>query len=128
MENKDIIPLEQLISLKKIGFSCPEPVGEYRGGRVFYYENGSLHYDGRPMYSSDYHEGQTIAATFSQAFKWFREQGFLIDLSSHDENTHEFYIKWEPGKSILSEIYSTYGEAELACLDKLIEIVGSKSE
>ena len=126
MENKDIIPLEQLIGLKKIGFSCPEPIGEYQGGRVFYYENGSLYYDGRPMYSSDAHDGQMLAATFSQAFRWFRNRGFLIDLSSHDKDTHEFYLKWSPNKSILSNIYSTYEEAELACLDKLIEIGESK--
>lgn len=66
-----------------------------------------------------------IAPTFSQAFRWFRENDFLISFSSHDKDTHDFYIKWgtmEQGKSILSDTYNTYEEAELECLKKLIEI------
>jgi hypothetical protein len=69
-----------------------------------------------------------LAPTFSQAFRWFRENEFLIHFSSHDVNIHDFYIKWSPEKSILSDAYDTYEEAELACLDKLIEIVESKQE
>ena len=68
------------------------------------------------------------APLFQQAFRWFRENGFLIHFSSHDVNIHDFYIKWSPEKSILSDAYDTYEEAELACLDKLIEIIERKKE
>lgn len=61
--------------------------------------------------------------TFSQAFRWFRDQRFLIDFSSHDKNMHEFYIRYRPNKSVLSDTYETYEEMEIACLKKLIEIV-----
>jgi hypothetical protein len=66
---------------------------------------------------------------WQQAFRWFREKGYLISFSSHDTSIHDFYIKWQPSKSILSDTYDTYEEAETACLEKLIEIVESnKSE
>jgi hypothetical protein len=68
------------------------------------------------------------APTFSQAFRWFRENGFLISLSSHDKDAHDFYFKWSEDKSILSDIYDTYEESELGCLIKLIEIIETKSE
>jgi len=58
-----------------------------------------------------------------QIFRWFREKGFLISLDSHDENNHEFYIKWQKDKSILSDEYKTYEEAESVCIDKLIELI-----
>ena len=125
---KEFVPYELAVKLKNLGFNSPYPIGGYQGGSVFYYENGKLYYDGRPMYSSDYHEGQIDAPLFQQAFRWFREKGFLISFSSHDDNIHEFYIKWKPSKSILSDIYDTYEEAELACLEKLIEIVENKAE
>jgi hypothetical protein len=70
----------------------------------------------------------TKAPLFQQAFRWFREKRFLIHFSSHDHTIHDFYIKWSPDKSILSDAYDTYEEAELACLDKLIEIVRRKKE
>lgn len=63
------------------------------------------------------------APTYSQAFRWLREKGYLISFSSHSHNIHDFYIKWSPEKSILSDTYDTYEEAELNCLEKLIEIV-----
>jgi len=65
----------------------------------------------------------TKAPTFSQAFRWFRKKEFLIDVTSLNSNEYEFYIQWSFAYSFLSDIYTTYEEAELACLDKLIEIV-----
>jgi hypothetical protein len=123
---KEFVPYELAVKLKQLGFSSSCPIGGYQGGAIFYYENGNFYYDGRPMYSSDAHEGQIDAPLFQQAFRWFREKGFLISFSSHDANTHDFYTKWSPEKSILSDTYDTYEEAELACLVKLIEILELK--
>ena len=62
-----------------------------------------------------------LAPTFSQAFRWFREKYNLIA---------EF--NWHfPSKCYATSIYpndfylqtKSYEQAELACLDKLIEIV-----
>ena len=68
----------------------------------------------------------TKAPTWQSAFRWFREQGFISEVTSLSNDEYEFYIKWSFAYSFLSDIYKTYEEAELACLEKLIEIVERK--
>jgi hypothetical protein len=117
---KEFVPYELAVKLKSLGFDekcfcnweeswSPEPEDEIR--MVLTTDQTWL----RP--------GWIRAPTFSQAFKWFREKGFLIDFSSHNKDAHDFYFKWSENKSILSDTYDTYEETELACLEKLIEIV-----
>ena len=70
-----------------------------------------------------------IAPTFSQAFRWFRENHNLkghIEAVEYLDGTSDTY-HW----SIFNKCNSgydqlTYEEAELACLKKLIEIVKQK--
>lgn len=66
-----LIPLEELLQLRERGFTNYSPNAEQqREGKVYYFENGQLHYDSRPMYSSSAHEGQILAATRKQADKF----------------------------------------------------------
>lgn len=69
--------------------------------------------------------------TYSQIFRWFREQKGLCVTFEYDENEGEVY--WYIGKCFeygvgplffhdLGE-FTKLEEAELACLEKLIEIV-----
>ena len=58
------------------------------------------------------------APTYSQAFRWFRENHNLHHSIEFDETQ---YVVWVDG--LTSNIFETYEEAELACLRKLIEIV-----
>ena len=61
----------------------------------------------------------------SMAFRWFREKHNLhCAVNTHTSSTNQltYICSLEFGKKL------TYEEAELACLDKLIEIVESKSE
>jgi hypothetical protein len=122
---KEFIPYEQALALKELGFESPYPIGGYQGGKVFYYENGELYYDGQPMYSSNYHDGQILAPLYQQAFRWFREKYDLfydilqyIDkdwkYTTYSDNVDDFFQ---------SGFFNTYEEAELECLKKLIEIV-----
>jgi hypothetical protein len=73
----------------------------------------------------------TPAPLFSQAFRWFREKYDLhhvIHHFTHKKGTDEEYLG-EVGKA--DDTFSsckTYEEAELACLDKLIEIVELKTK
>ena len=80
-----------------------------------------------------------LAPTFSQAFRWFREKhGLHQEVSIHtlldenDEDRDEYYFsvrKLKPVEVLYSsDFIIEYEEAELACLDKLIEIIESKSE
>ena len=78
------------------------------------------------------------APLFQQAFRWFREKYFYISYVCAPYKEHdEFYFRIRHIGDVINEgqlescesqVYNTYEEAELACLEKLIEIVESKSE
>lgn len=113
MENY-FVPYVLALKMKALGFDEPCLYSYYQDGTV-----------GSQATLLNYNDSDTLCSrpTFSQAFKWFRVKGFLISLSSHEKDIHDFYFKWSPNKSILSDTYDTYEEAELACLERLIEII-----
>ena len=65
------------------------------------------------------------APTFYQAFRWFRKNYDLLGIPTYSKYTI-MSNKWV-GQPLYGN-YNSYEEAELACLDKLLEIVESKSE
>ena len=75
----------------------------------------------------------TLAPTFSQIFKWFREKYKISGEISSDfylegkDNEWEYNIyqlgKEDDGYVGTINIFKTYEDAELECLKKLIEIV-----
>jgi hypothetical protein len=134
---KDFVPYEQSLELKELGFDEP-CIGNYfhtkelkiYGGDVLRIKNSDM--------------GTVTAPTFSQAFRWFRD---LHEL--YHRLWPEFYrnginfnwqILWYLPKDkwtmyVISDGTMQYGdngeysnqeEAELACLNKLIEIVKTK--
>ena len=135
--DKEFVPYELALALKDIGYQSANPIGGYRGGAVFYYDKGSeLFYDGLPMYSSSYHDGQIIAPLYQQAFRWFREKhGYFTSPTESDDDTFKKY-DWlitknlGKGKIFIKFIgyKDSYEEAELECLKKLIEIVKQKQD
>jgi hypothetical protein len=115
---KEFVPYALASRMKGLGFD------EHCFG---HYSNGEFVYSGHT--NNTMQRFRYAAPLYQQAFRWFREKGYLISFSSHDTSIHDFYIKWQPSKSILSDTYDTCEEAETACLQKLIEIVEqSKSE
>jgi hypothetical protein len=115
----EFVPYDLAVKLKNLGF----------GETCFaWYVSESYGLEYGKVVKSDLLKDGIVAPTFSQAFRWFRENGFLIDFSSHNKDAHDFYFKWSENKSILSDTYDTYEETELACLAKLIEIIELKSE
>jgi len=117
---KEFLPYDRALKLKQLGFKerC-----------LTYYENGIaminsvLTVDGW-----DYNTSFLTYAsrpTFSQAFRWFREEYDLLGIPTHSKYTI-MSNKWV-GQPLYGN-YNSYEETELACLDKLIEIVeGIKS-
>lgn len=125
---KEFVPYELAVKLKELGFN--EPCFAYY--RIFdgYPKEYTFGYFDEPKrYESNI---MVFAPTFSQAFRWFREKYNLfgcIDLHSCIPphwfvridnivtNDYVFHSEDEHKK------FTTYEEAELACLTKLIEIV-----
>jgi hypothetical protein len=126
-QHTEFIPYEQALELKELGFEAT-PLGGFRQDAIFYYENGELYYDYRPMYSSTAHEGQIIAPLYQQAFRWFREKYKLHgEPFSQKRPANNFMYAYKiSGTDIMYDGFKTYEEVELACLKKLIEITKNK--
>jgi hypothetical protein len=112
--NKEFIPYEQALALKELGFDEP---------CLMYYD-----YSWTLVESGVY---ECKAPLYQQAFRWFREKYQLHStITSISQESWQWHIQ-KPGQQLgklYDEDYYTYEEAELACLEKLIEIVESKSE
>jgi len=126
--NKEFIHYEQALELKQLGFDEPcYSLYNYMG--EFIMSTDLVDYNKLPF---------TSAPSYSQAFKWFRENYNLFTTIKVDKTMEpkfcysidelqmfDFFGEW---KNIVfnSDLYYTYEEAELACLKKLIEIVKNK--
>jgi len=126
--NREFIPYEQALALKELGFD--EPCFGY------YNYNGSHFFKYKPRTDD---KNLTKAPLYQQAFRWFREkhgicswiERLYTEYSVAYYKTNEEYKKDASSKMhnliISLKEYSTYEEAELACLKKLIEIVKVKN-
>jgi len=101
---KEFIPYELAVKLKELGFD--EPCIGFR-----YIEKN------KPEESP----------TFSQAFRWFRQEHNLKFHIREDVWNNWCSLKMIRHDDYISiGEYKTYEESELACLKKLIEIIESK--
>jgi hypothetical protein len=131
--NKEFVPYELAVKLKQLGFDEPCFARFNNDGDLLIAHTEKYIIDN----GVDRSEFFTLSPLFQQAFRWFREKhdfshainktyggqhipyvnGEELDLDS-DCNEIEGY-KW---------LYTSYEEAELACIDKLIEIVETKQQ
>jgi hypothetical protein len=120
---REFIPYEQALALKELGFDelC-----------LFYYaDNEAL----RIYHQSEIYDDLIGAPLYQQAFRWFREKfGLKGEVNTADMvwSTWSFNIELKGSSfffySGLTEhnYFNSYEEAQLACLNKLIEIVKTK--
>ena len=120
--NKEFVPHEQSLELRKLKFDEP-CLGFYVGKdkEVFMSSNDfnapfQFRLDSKTTF---------VAPTFSQAFRWFRENYGLLSFIDMDNYSYYRFTIYE-GKGISVAPHKTYEEAELECLKKLIEIVKEK--
>jgi hypothetical protein len=136
MLEKDFVPYEEALALKELGFDEPcntcydklEMVASY-GASAFDYKNYN---------TSGY---MVSRPTFSQAFRWFREQYWytalilcdsfqiVMQLSTSktlDSKTGEYIANYSTQTYHKEEGLKSYDESELACLKQLIEISKNK--
>jgi hypothetical protein len=127
---KEFVPYTLALRLKALGFDEPclaMFTNRYRNGETYpmaigQHEGSNISGDK----NSDF-DGQSFwyvtTPTFSQAFRWFREKYELFGhIEVESNNSFYWHIK-NPEQFISSQKSNTYEEAELACLEKLIEIV-----
>ena len=120
---KEFVPYELALKLKQLGFKYP------CFGR---YYNEEFELDHGAWNSLDV-EHIIAAPTFSQAFRWFREEHGLFgtpDISNFENKTYGYAVTTlnHPHYLFNAHSFSSMEEAELACLDKLIEIVELKQK
>ena len=154
--NKEFIPYEQALALKELGFDEPCFAyfvdGELRGinlgieelgGKEPYYQRFGFH----TLSNHDIDNQNKIVSTaplYQQAFRWFRKVYGLKHDIQDDRKGEKFYYaitsytpKFDQYDDVLFHIrkevdwheieFKSYEEAELACLNKLIEIVKNKT-
>jgi hypothetical protein len=113
----EFIPYEQALELKELGFD--EPCFGYRA-------------EGDDVMIKHIPHCVISAPTFSQAFRWFRQKHGLVGIIKFGTNDFTYNVYNEDGMGLLTKeslnFNSTYEEAELECLKKLIEIVNTKEK
>lgn len=123
--DKDFVPYEEAVALKELGYDEPcfgyyiELVNPIEG--ILTIEQCDKNAD-----------GCCIAPTFSQAFRWFRDNfglsGWVDESFTTNNRQGVVSVKSPKGLEYIQSpkatmFFETYEEAELACLRKLIEIV-----
>ena len=131
-QQTEFIPYEQALELKELGFDevC---LGYYdtEGLKVSSDWYLNPHNKNSLFLESHITNNPKISAPlYQQSFRWFREKYKLIFHIECDYNIFLGYIHgYIPIYSLYpysGDCYKTYEEAELACLNKLIEIVKNK--
>ena len=141
--NREFVPYQLALKLKALGFDEPCLAFYQRE----YAETTPVMVDDDDQYrrtgwrtckNSEIPEHYGSAPTLSQAFRWFRDAHNLIHEIQIDRTSqpkfcyailqYEHYGNYEEIRIREWYLYRTYEEAELACLENLIEVVESKSE
>ncbi len=119
---KEFVPYELALELKHLGFDEP-CLAVFNDSKQFRINSESRNWNDN-LVNGD----TTSSPTYSQAFRWFREKykvRFFIE-SGMSSNWGEFFKVIFPDGEQRGMSYTTYEEAELECLKKLIEIVKTK--
>jgi hypothetical protein len=132
--NKEFVSHEIALKLKELGFDEP--------CLTYYYELTSnlrthigVDIGNAWTYSGNKKLGFTLAPLYQQVFKWFREK-HNIDISintiysKYNENTIKKYSGVIDTKTMYTNVgfYDNYEEAELAGLQKMIEIIENQKK
>jgi hypothetical protein len=122
---KEFVPYKLALRMKQLGFNEP--------CLAFYGDENDFSMDSSRK-NNPFRKTECVAPLYQQAFRWFREKYELhsfIDCKWKNLGW-EFELvdlsKMETISSIDRYNYKTFEEAELACIEKLIEIVEQKNE
>ena len=121
---KEFVPYEQALALKELGFD-EHCFGFYNNADGNVWIKHSIEESIKNIYIGDFQ-----APTFSQAFRWFRENYEIKSNISFSRAYSDYRWNYIRPRYIVEfhcyNGFDTYEEAELECLKKLIEIIKSK--
>ncbi len=111
----EFVTYKQVLALKELGFDEP---------CIGYYYNEKIYFDS-PGVNLTGPSGEQPLPLKQQAFRWFREKYKLVAAITveNDDFDYTIYIPWKIKEEQDSTRFTSYEEAEQACLDKLIEII-----
>jgi hypothetical protein len=130
--NKEFVPYEQSLELKGLGFDEP---------CLGWYQDNTLRLDINSNQSIKFHEhlGRFkecfLAPTYSQAFRWLLDRHYLYGIiiptitmawTFKTMTVIQSMVEVPPYKHVDVYDYSRREEAELECLNQLIELVKQK--
>jgi hypothetical protein len=122
--NNEFIPFEQALELKELGFDEP---------CIAFYEpdNNEVQVVGVEQRYNDpklLRMKDFCAPLYQQVFRWFREKYCICSWVYQVDKNRYFFSQLKNGRFLVTKNseYNTYEEAELECLNKLIELVKNK--
>ena len=119
---REFVPYEQALELKQLGFN--EPCFGFYDENLYFPNNESIY---GTFCNQILDSSSCSAPTYSQAFRWFREKYELSSWIYNSNLDKYFYTILMNGRIVkANEQSTTYEEAELECLKKLIEITKNK--
>ena len=113
---KEFVTYEQALALNELGFDdlC---AGYYADNILYVYE----------IENKNLYNGAIVCPLKQQVFRWFREKYELIYFIGDDFGGWSYSVsKNSKIQGSISNVYKTYEETELGCINKLIEIVKNK--
>jgi hypothetical protein len=138
--NREFTPYDRALKLKELGFNEPclanligfgdgtKENGRYKiNYQQVFYPNDYTSSDDKSEELGLYPFGICGVPLSQQAFRWFREKYFIVGYIVPKNGKYTYYIISNNIKTEMNG-FKTYEEAELACLDKMIEIVESKNK
>ena len=131
--DKEFAPYEPSLALKELGFDEP-CFGWFRSTLIpsnfteFFLETEfGMNESPSDWVNSNFLDKACSAPLYQQAFRWFREKYGLVGIIKFGTNDFTYNVYNEDGMGLLTKeslnFNSTYEEAELECIKKLIEIV-----
>jgi len=120
--NKEFVPYELAVKLKELGFDETCLASYFHAGKML----DVCEYITHGKYT-------VLAPTFSQAFRWFRENYGLFGIMLPYLITGNRWYYKITNRNNSSDLpfetgFDSYEEAELACLTKLISIVEQQKQ
>jgi hypothetical protein len=136
MAQQEFIPYEQALELKELGFDekCYghyDSIGELNTIEDYARLGANIsEMLSKEFNSISYMKEICAAPLYQQAFRWFREKYGLVGWVEGNEGKRIFMYRIESPIDSDDQLncypFRTYEEAELACLNNLIEIVKNK--